>query len=377
MAVLCGFANYGEVLLTPLGLHLSPIFFYVLCGGLAWYVAYRDIQLSTVVMLTLEVASVSLIILVGGMVLSKKGYVIDTAQLTLHGAQPGGIVGGLVLAVFSYVGFERATTLGEEAQHPLCSIPRAVLISTGMSGMFFILLSYIEVLGFQGLPTAFHEVDAPLNVLAQAAGLGFCGLLISVGAMISFFACTLASINAGARIFFAMGRHGIVSRRVGQAHRTHATPHIAVTLAAILTCLPPAAITLCGVRVLDGFGYFGTLATYGFLVTYILISIAAPRYLAREHQLRLQDVLVAIAAVLFMVIPAVGSIGLPTGLGVLSALFPVPAAPYHVFPYVFLLYLLVGMGWLLIVRWRSPECMAAMERDIEASHSRFSDMHKV
>lgn len=377
MAVMCGFANYGEVLLTPLGLHLSPIVFYAICGGLAWYVAYRDIQLSTVVMLALEVASISVIILLGVMVLSKKGSIIDTAQLTLHGAQPGGLMGGLVLAVFSYVGFESATTLGDEAQHPLRSIPRAVLISTVVSGMFFILMSYIEVLGFQGLPTAMHEVDAPLNVLAQAAGIGFFGLLISVGAMISFFACTLASINAGARIVFAMGRHGIIHPLLGQTHSTHATPHIAVTLAAILTCLPPTAITLCGVRVLDGFGYFGTLATYGFLVTYILISIAAPRYLAREHHLRLRDVLVASAAVLFMVIPAVGSTGLPTGLGVLSALFPVPAAPYHVFPYVFLLYLVVGMGWLLIVRWRSPECMAAMERDIEASHTRFSDMHKV
>src|SRR5205823_5227732 len=137
-----------------------------------------------VVMLALEVASISVILLVGVMVLSKQGSIIDTAQLTLHGAQPGGLMGGLVLAVFSYVGFESATTLGDEAQHPLRSIPRAVLISTGMSGMFFILMSYIEVLGFQGLPTAMHEVDAPLNALAQAAGIGFFGLLISVGAMI-------------------------------------------------------------------------------------------------------------------------------------------------------------------------------------------------
>jgi hypothetical protein len=44
---------------------------------------------------------------------------------------------------------------------------------------------------------------------------------------------------------------------------------------------------------------------------------------------------------------------------------------------VFLLYLVGGMGWFLIVRWRSPELIAAMENDIEASHTRFSDMHKV
>ena len=368
MAVVCGFANYAEVLLNPLGIAPSPIFLFAICIGTAWYVAYRDIQLSTVIMLTLEAASVGLICILGVIVLFKKGYVIDPAQLTLQGAKPSGMVLGLVLAVFSYVGFESATTLGDEAQRPLQNIPKAVLTSTVVSGSFFVLISYVEILGFAGNATPFDQSDAPLNALANIAGVGFFGILISFGAIVSFFACALASLNAGARIFFSMGRHGIFPGFVGQVHGRNETPHVALTLAALVAFLAPASLSLFGVKVLDAYGYFGTIATYGFLVAYILISIAAPIYLYREHQLRVVDVLFSVLGVAFMVIPVLGSVGLPG-----DGLFPVPEAPYNVFPYLFLLYLMVGVGWFTFLRLRYPGIIRGMESDIEASHTRFSD----
>ena len=55
---------------------------------------------------------------------------------------------GLVLALFSFVGFESATTLGSEARNPLKTIPRAVIQSAILAGAFFTLCAYAEVLGF-------------------------------------------------------------------------------------------------------------------------------------------------------------------------------------------------------------------------------------
>lgn len=375
MAVTCGFANYSQVLLSMVGISPSiglTIFLIAICVGSAWYVGYKDIELSTIVMLAVEAASVGLIIILALIVVAKKGTVIDPAQLSLQGANSGGIVTGLVLAVFSYVGFESATTLGDEAKSPLRSIPRAVIISTVISGLFFIVLSYIEVLGFQGAPVVFNKSEAPLNDLAKFAGVTFFGALISLGAMVSLFACALASLNAGARIFFSMGRHGIFHNFVGQAHGTNETPHVAITITAVLTFLAPVLAISSGVKVLEGYGYFGTIATYGFLVAYILISIAAPVYLYREHQLRWSDVLFAALGVGFMIIPVLGSIGLPG-----SSLFPTPVAPFNAFPYWFLLYMAIGAGWFLFLRFRSPEIIQEMENDIEATHTRFSDMKKV
>lgn len=370
---MAGFANYTTLLLGTVGINPSPIFLFAICTGLAWYIAFKDIQLSTVIMLVIEAVSVGLILILGFIILGKKGYVIDTSQLTLEGVQPSGVVLGLVLAIFSYVGFESATTLGDEAKRPLKNIPRAVIISTITSGLFFMVISYIEVIGFQGSPIAFNESKAPLSDLANFAGVGFFGWVIALGAAVSLFACSLACINAGARILFSMGRHGFFHHSIGQAHGRNETPHVAVHLTALATFMVPTVMNMVGIQILDVYAYTGTIATYGFLLPYILISIAAPVYLKREHQLRRIDIVYSILAVGFMIVPVLGSIGIPGE----NSIFPVPSAPYNFFPYLFLGYLAVGLGWFLLLRSRSPEILQSMEADIEASHARFSDMKKV
>ena len=373
MAVLCGFASYGEVLFGLFGLKISPIFLFAICAGIAWYVAYKDIQLSAVMMLVIETVSVSLILLLGVVVWFHKGFAIDTAQLTLQETTSGGIALGLVIAVFSFVGFESATALGDEAKNPLRTIPSSVILSTVLAGLFFVVMTYVEVLGFKGAPSPLNVTPAPLSFLAQQTGVGFLGVIVVVGAMISFFACALASINAGARILFTMARHGIFHPAVGSTHRSNQTPHVAVTMTALFTFLVPASMSMFGVKVLDIFAYLGTIATYGFLLAYILISIAAPVYLYRERQLRPLDVAIAVLAIVFMAIPVIGSVGIPGE----NSIFPVPPAPYNVFPYLFLMYLVVGGGWLLMLRLHSPEIIEDMERDIEATHTKFSDMKKL
>ena len=78
---------------------------------------------------------------------------------------------GLVMAMFSSVGFESATSLGSEARDPLKSIPRAVLWSAILAGLFFFLSAYAEVLGFRGEAETLDKSVAPLHLLAHKAGL--------------------------------------------------------------------------------------------------------------------------------------------------------------------------------------------------------------
>ncbi|BAZ88115.1 hypothetical protein [Dolichospermum compactum] len=91
-------------------------------------------------------------------------------------------------------------------------------------------------------------------------------------------------------------------------------------------------------------GYLGAICSYGFLTVYILISVAAPVYLYKIKKLRPIDVVFAVLAVVFMMIPVIGSVGIPG-----SSLFPTPEAPYNSFPYLFLLYLSATCGWFF---WR-------------------------
>jgi len=115
--------------LSP-GNHVVRGILYVV-GGLApasW--RCRTIKISQRVAFILEEAvSVTIILILCIAVYVHNGGVIDTHQLSLAGAKPGGIVVGMVLAIFAFVGFESAGALGQEAKEPARSVPRAILWS--------------------------------------------------------------------------------------------------------------------------------------------------------------------------------------------------------------------------------------------------------
>ena len=368
MAVLCGFANFGQIFLGSLGIHTHIITLLALGTVVAWYAAYRDIELSARTLLILEGISVLFILLLGGIVWAKTGFALDPLQLTLAGATPSGVAMGLVLVVFGFSGFESATTLGDEAQKPLSSIPKAVLGSTVLSGLFFLVMAYIGVVGFNhaGGNLAGHE--EPLSFLATWAGVGFLGQAIGICALASFFACVLGSINPAARIFFTMARHGLFHSAFGEAHDTNSTPHIAVSFISVLLFLVPASMTIFGLKAFESMAYLGTMCTYGFLVTYILVSIAAPVYLYRIGKLKPIDGVIGLLGAGFMMLPILGMVGIPG-----STWFPVPEAPYDAFPKLFLLYLGLGCGWFFWQRSRSPKMIRRMQHSIEAICVRFEE----
>jgi amino acid transporter len=225
------------------------------------------------------------------------------------------------------------------------------------------------VLGFSGTGVSITKTEEPLGFLAQQAGVGFLGELVAYCALFSFFACVLGSINPAARVFFTMARHGLFHSSLGAAHSSNRTPHVAVTMCSLIAFLVPASMSLFHIKLFESMGYLGAIASYGFLTVYILISIAAPVYLHQIRKLRLQDVVFSVVAVGFMMIPVLGSVGLPG-----SSMFPVPEAPYDAFPYLFLMYLLVTCGWFILQRLRSPEIVTSMEQGIEAIHAKFGDV---
>lgn len=366
MSVLCGFANFSSTLIGHLGIHPSSITLLAVGAGIAWYAAYKDIQLSAMAMLWLEGISLALILVLGGIIWAHKGFALDLPQLTLEGVTPGSVATGLVLVMFGFSGFESATSLGDEAKNPLKTIPKAVTGSAILAGLFFILMTYIEVLGFRDTGVLITQSEEPLGFLSQQVGMGWLGELIAIGALFSFFACVLGCINPAARIFFLMARHGLFHSSLGSAHSSNRTPHIAVTLCTFLMFLVPAAMSLFHIKLFESMGYLGAICSYGFLTVYILISIAAPVYLRNIGQLRPIDLVVSVLAIGFMAIPVLGSVGIPG-----STLFPVPEAPYDAFPYLFLLYLAATCGWFIMQRFRSPEIVTSMQRGIDSIHSRF------
>jgi amino acid transporter len=361
MAGVTGFSIFASTLLGMIGLHVPVVALFAACVIVGWYCAWKNVQLSAVLMLILEGISVSFILLLCFIVLFQHHFAVDSAQFTAS-TLPWSSVGlGVVVAIFSLVGFECATAFGDEAKNPLKTIPRAVSLSLVLAGAFFVFVTYVMVMGVRGYSTPLDQIDAPLNVLAALAHVPILQVPLSLGAMVSFFALCLSTINAGGRVIFAMGRHGIFHPATASSHEKNETPHVAVTLMALIAFSVPAAAFFGGVAPLDCFNYVGTCAAFGFIVAYALVTVAAPVYLKRLGELTGRDIAACAAALVLLAVPAVGSV------------YPIPDPPVNYFPYVFLVYLFGGIAWIFAYYRRKPTAVAVVHADLERIHSHYKE----
>lgn len=124
MATLLAFAMFGNQFLAPFGVQVPMVLWELVGAVLVGYLAYRDIRFSSLLAMALELISVLLIGSLGLVLLFKTGFHVDIHQLSLQGTTISGMQLAMVLAVFSFVGFESSATLGRESRNPFKAIPR-------------------------------------------------------------------------------------------------------------------------------------------------------------------------------------------------------------------------------------------------------------
>ena len=333
-ASVAGGAVYYTSVLIQQFFHWAPPVIPILalvCGFAGW-IAFRDIRLSAELMLWIEVASVSLILIVLVVVMFHSGLQFDRDQFTLKGAHLSSLGPALVLAMFSFAGFESATTLGVEARNPLRTIPRAVLQCALMIGAFFMLCAYSEVVGFRGESGKLSETTSPLHILAVHAGVSPLGVAIDLGALISMFACVLACTTAAARVLMRMSRDRLLPSLFESTSPRHGTPSASIALSAGAMFVATAAMALFKISGSDTYDLCGSLSVFGFLTAYALVAAALPlaRSVRGQHSF-------AVAAVSILTVIVV----------VLITIFDLrsSADPAHArIPYIYLAYVIAGMA---------------------------------
>ena len=309
----------------------------VVCA-LAAFVAYRDVKLSAELMLWIEVVSVSLILVVLASMVLRFGLQFDMDQFRLRGASIGTLGPALVLSIFSFVGFESATTLGGEAREPLRTIPRAVLQCAILIGVLFMLCAYSEVLGFRGESGKLSDSTSPLHLLAVKAGISPLGVAIDVGSMVSMFACVLACTTAAARVLMRMARGRLLPVALERTNPRHRTPGLAIAVSAGIMLAATVALSLSGMPVSDVTDLTGSLSVFGFLTAYALVALALPfaRRALGQHSHWVAAVSVFTVLVILLIV-----------------IFDIKSASdaAHIrLPYIYLGYIAAGILWFFVRR---------------------------
>jgi amino acid transporter len=356
-----GFTIFAGKLLSAIHINLPPVVLFAVCLGTCFIMAYKDIRISTLVMLGMEAFSCFFILLLCVIVLGHHHFVPDASQFSLKGVSLMSLGMGTVVAIFSLVGFESSTAFGEEAVNPLKTIPRSIIWSLVLTGLFFMVTSYTEVLGTRGYKTTLDQIDAPLNVLAQMYRVPFLWPFLSAGAMFSFFALASSCMNAGARVMYAMGRHDFFHKSTSAAHETHGTPHVAL---AVMAAVMFTVVTVCyfvlvhyGMAVLDEFNDAGTMGAMGFTGAYILITLAAPGFFKKRGELKPKHIALCAVTLVLLLIPTIGLV------------YPVPPAPVNAFPYTFGAYLWFGLLRVMGMRHQKPERVEEIGVEIQKLHT--------
>ena len=125
VAGLAGFAIFAQQFLSGIGVHTTvpPVLFFIASGAVCWFIAYKDIHVSSLLTLVFECVSVAAILALAFIILFKHGLTIDTTIVKAKGMTFHGLSLAVVICIFSLVGFESATTLGAEAKNPLKNVP--------------------------------------------------------------------------------------------------------------------------------------------------------------------------------------------------------------------------------------------------------------
>ncbi|RZQ64360.1 amino acid permease [Amycolatopsis suaedae] len=136
-----------------------------------------------------------------------------------------GMSAGAAKLFFSYIGFDAASTAGEEARDPQRDLPRAILLSLGIVTLLYCLVALAAVGALNW--TAFEGAEAALSyVVTTVLGNELWAILLAVGALVAISSVVLTVLYGQTRILFAMSRDGLVPKALSKVHAKTGSPRI-------------------------------------------------------------------------------------------------------------------------------------------------------
>ncbi|MFC7743307.1 APC family permease [Nocardiopsis composta] len=246
-------ATLGYLLLPTLNSLLAAIYMgAVLPGVPAWVWVLSTIAVCTLlnlvgvrlaaqanlllVLVQIVVAAAFLVFAVRNIVLGAGGAEASLAPFDPTGVPAGALLGGASLLALSFLGFDAVTTMSEEAVHPKRDVPRAILVIVAGAGLFFVATTYLMQVIFPDVSEVGDIVGASPEIARHIGGAAFQALFVG-GYMFAVLGCGLTQQMTAARLLFAMGRDGMIPRRLfGRVSRSTRVPVANILFIAVLAC---------------------------------------------------------------------------------------------------------------------------------------------
>jgi APA family basic amino acid/polyamine antiporter len=174
-----------------------------------------------------------------------------------------GVMRAAGILFFAYVGFDSISTLGQETKNPQRTIPLALMISLAVCVLLYVgvAMTMTGIADYHTLNVADPIAEA---MRAQGPQLAWARWCVSVVAIFGLVSVLLVTLLGQVRIFYAMGRDGLLPPAFAKIHPTYHTPYIGT----IVTGL--GAALFAGFFPLD---LLGDLVSIGTLLAFGVVSL--------------------------------------------------------------------------------------------------------
>ena len=203
-----------------------------------------------------------------------------------------GITAGAAIAAYSFLGFDAVTTFTEETIEPRKTVPRAILLIALIGGVIFVLVSYSTQLVHPG--GVFEDSSSAAFDIALQIGGNVFGAIFLAGLVIAQFASGLAAQASASRLLFAMGRDGVLPRKIfGEVSKRFRSPVFSLVIIGVVGL----------VAIFLDLSTSTSFINFGAFIAFTMVNVSVIFYYFRQKAEGK-----SLNPLLYLVLPAIGGI---------------------------------------------------------------------
>ena len=178
-----------------------------------------------------------------------------------------GILGAAGTVFFAFIGFDAVSTAAQETKNPKRDMPIGILGSLAVCTILYILFAHVltGVATVEDFRTGGKEASVAFAIGKYMIGYEWLAQFVTVAILAGFSSVILVMLLGQSRVFYAMGKDGLLPKIFGDLHPKYKTPYKANL--AILVIVGLFAAFVPGDIV-------GDMTSIGTLFAFILVCIS-------------------------------------------------------------------------------------------------------
>ena len=218
----------------------------------------RESALANTVMVIVKIAILVFFVVVAFTAFNAGNF----APLLPMGA--AGVTGAASMVFFSYIGFDAASTAGEEAKNPQKDLPRAIMIAMVLVTTIYVLVA-VAAIGAREWDWFADSEAALVQIVSEITGQKWMVLAFALASVIAIVSVVLTTLYGQTRILLSMGRDGLIPRFFAKVSPSTRTPVICTYVTGAVVAIAASLIPL---------GQLAEATSIGTLFAFSLVGVS-------------------------------------------------------------------------------------------------------